>query len=181
MFLYVTIVHDIAQCGRCGHKSPKGSGNYDARQVFDIPPITIQVTEHRRLHKTCSNCGTQNSGIFSKGSAQEAQYGNNLKSLCVYLQTRLRKGQDYQMLPFARCSEFIADLTGHLSLWAACPTCPPAVRQKVSGCFRSQTHAQYFATIRGYISTLKKNREKVLDDIQRAFIENLYLPPQSNG
>jgi hypothetical protein len=32
------------------------------------------------------------------------------------------------------------------------------VKQKVSGCFRAQTHASYFACIRGYITTLKKNR-----------------------
>ncbi|VAW10624.1 Transposase IS66 family [hydrothermal vent metagenome] len=52
---------------------------------------------------------------------------------------------------------------------------------KVSGCFRSQTHAQYFATNRGYISTVKKNNEKVLDNFQRAFLESPYLPPISKG
>jgi hypothetical protein len=50
------------------------------------------------------------------------------------------------------------------------------VKQKVSGCFRAQTHAQYFATIRGYISTLKKNKQPVLQNIQQAFLENPYLP-----
>jgi transposase len=53
------------------------------------------------------------------------------------------------------------------------------VKQKVSGCFRSKTHAQYFATIRGYISTLKKNKQHVLYNIQQAFLENPYLPIQN--
>ncbi len=107
------VVHDISQCERCGDGLPEDASSYDARQVFDIPPITIQVTEHRRLHKTCGNCGAPSSGKFPKGLVQEAQpacrtgrYGNGLKSLCVYL-------QNYQMLPFARCAEFIANLTGH--------------------------------------------------------------------
>jgi len=54
------------------------------------------------------------------------------------------------------------------------------VKRKVSCCFRSQAYAQYFATIRGYISTLKKNRQNILDNIQRAFLGNPYLPP-TNG
>lgn len=102
----MVVIHDIGQCGHCGDGLPKYADDYDARQIFDIPPITIQVTEHRRLHKTCNTCGKRNIGEFPKGLVQEAQYGNTLKALCVYL-------QNYQMLPFARCSEFIADLTGH--------------------------------------------------------------------
>lgn len=102
----IVVDYDILQCGRCGHELPKYVSDYAARQVFDIPPIKIRVTEHRRLHKICNACGKHNTGRFPERLVQEAQYGNNLKSLCVYL-------QNYQMLPFARCSEFIADLTGH--------------------------------------------------------------------
>ncbi len=102
----VIVNHDIDHCDCCGNNLEGVSQGYDARQIFDLPPITIQVTEHRRLHKTCGVCGKHNTGTFPEGLVQEAQYGNNLKSLCVYL-------QNYQMLPFARCSEFIADLTGH--------------------------------------------------------------------
>ncbi len=100
------INHDVCNCNGCGESLSEACQGYDVRQVFDIPPISIKVTEHRRLHKTCANCGVQNSGEFPKGLVQEAQYGNNLKSLCVYL-------QNYQMLPFARCKELISDLTGH--------------------------------------------------------------------
>lgn len=100
------VVHDVTQCEGCGNMLDNESSHYDARQVFDIPPISVEVTEHRRLHKSCSNCGRNNIGIFPKGLKQEAQYGEGIKSLCVYL-------QNYQMLPFARCKEFIEDLTGH--------------------------------------------------------------------
>jgi transposase len=101
-----TIIHDITQCNCCGRALPKASDDYDARQVFDLAPIVIQVTEHRAIKKTCMVCGKQNRAAFPKGLNQNAQYGNHLKSLCVYL-------QNYQMLPYARCKEFIADLTGH--------------------------------------------------------------------
>ena len=101
-----TIIHNISQCDCCGNNLPKSSEIYDTRQVFDLPPIKIQVTEHRVLQKTCTVCGTQNTAKFPEGVTQKTQYGNNLKSLCVYL-------QNYQMLPYARCKEFISDLTGH--------------------------------------------------------------------
>jgi transposase len=101
-----TVIHAISQCDCCGNNLPKNNETYDARQVFDLPPIKIQVTEHRAIQKTCRVCGTQNTANFPEGVTQKTQYGNNLKSLCVYL-------QNYQMLPYARCKEFIADLTGH--------------------------------------------------------------------
>lgn len=102
----VIVTHDIEHCNSCGNALPNNFVAFDARQVFDIPPIEIQATEHRRIHKKCSCCGALNKGAFPKALSQEAQYGVRLKSLCVYL-------QNYQMLPFARCREFIADLTGH--------------------------------------------------------------------
>ena len=52
------------------------------------------------------------------------------------------------------------------------------VKQKVSGCFRSKEHAQYFASIRGYISTVKKNKENVLESIKQAFLNNPFVPVQ---
>jgi transposase len=100
------VIHDVVKCKGCDQALCEAYQSYDARQFFDIPPISIKVTEHRRLHKTCKSCGVENSGEFPKVLVQEAQYGNNLKSLCVYL-------QNYQMIPFARCKELIADLTGH--------------------------------------------------------------------
>lgn len=100
------IIHDIKHCTCCSKTLPKDSSHYKARQVFDFPTIRMQVTEHQVMEKTCLHCGHKNKGVFPKGLIQQAQYGPNLKALCVYL-------QNYQMLPFQRCSEFIFDLTAH--------------------------------------------------------------------
>lgn len=100
------INHDIIHCDCCGKTLSENINNYDARQVFDIPPIKIEVTEHRRIKKICLHCGKKNSANFPKEMNQEAQYGRGIKALCVYL-------QNYQMIPYARCSELIEDLIGH--------------------------------------------------------------------
>lgn len=100
------VEHDVSDCSGCGHALSGEVDGHDARQVLDVPPIRMEVTEHRRLHRVCGNCGKRNKGAFPDGLVQEAQYGNGLKSLCTYL-------QNYHMLPFARCRELIEDLTGH--------------------------------------------------------------------
>ena len=98
--------HDVNHCDCCGNKLSNDSQGYTSRQVFDIPTIKMQVTEHRRLIKQCLHCRKINKGVFPIEVTAETQYGNTIKSLCVYL-------QNYHMLPYARCSEFISDLTGH--------------------------------------------------------------------
>jgi hypothetical protein len=45
----------------------------------------------------------------------------------------------------------------------------------VSGNFRAKTHASYFTWNRGYITTLKKNNENILKNIQNAFLENPFI------
>ena len=100
-------IHDVGECSLCGEVHTGDAEGFDARQVFDIPPIRMEVTEHRRLRRTCIACGHADRGSFPEGLVQEAQYGGRIKSLCTYL-------QNYHMLPFSRCRELIGDLTGHL-------------------------------------------------------------------
>lgn len=99
------ILHDITECTCCKAILPQG-GEVKSRQIFDIPKIKIEVTEHQIIIKKCTGCGKKNKSSFPKELVQEAQYGNNIKSLGMYL-------QNYHMIPYGRTVELIYDLTGH--------------------------------------------------------------------
>jgi transposase len=62
------------------------------RQVQDIAPIQMQVTEHQAEVKCCPQCQTLNRGRFPVEASRVVQYGAQLKGLMVYL-------LDYQLLP----------------------------------------------------------------------------------
>ena len=101
------VVHAIKQCNCCG-KSLSGSTvvDYEYRQVFDIPPIEMQVTEHRSEIKNCPHCHTVNRAVFPQGVNQPVQYGTNVRQLAVYF-------TQYQLLPYGRTSGIFKDLFGH--------------------------------------------------------------------
>jgi len=103
----VVIVHTASTCSRCGasleHVDPSV---VERRQVFDIPPPRIIVTEHRAEHKRCPHCGCFHPTEFPVEVAHPVQYGINLKALLVYFCI-------YQLLPYERASEMVFDLFGH--------------------------------------------------------------------
>lgn len=98
------IDHPVARCEKCD-RSLKDEPPYDAesRQVFDLPPIKIEVTEHRAEIKTCPRCGHINRAMFPQGVNAPVQYGYGLKSVIIYL-------RNYQLLPYQRTAELLCDL-----------------------------------------------------------------------
>ena len=50
------------------------------------------------------------------------------------------------------------------------------LRQKISGTFRTARGADVFCSIRGYISTVRKNGRHVLDAIQDALRGDPFIP-----
>ena len=99
-------VHPAETCSGCGgNLKDINVQGYDRRQVFDLPPIRMEVTEHACEIKCCPHCQTENKGVFPTDVNQPTQYGNNLKGWCVYLSA-------YHFIPYERCSQLIRDLTG---------------------------------------------------------------------
>ena len=54
--------------------------------------------------------------------------------------------------------------------------CLMKLRQNISGTFRTTVGADVFCSIRGYISTVRKNGHHVLDTIQDALRGDPFIP-----
>jgi len=102
-----TQVHPVTVCPACAANlqevEPWG---HERRQVFDIPPVQIEVTEHRAEIKVCPECGHQAKGHFPVEVSQPVQYGPRLKAQAAYLNS-------YQLLPWARTCELLGDFYHH--------------------------------------------------------------------
>ncbi|MFQ5858624.1 MAG: transposase, partial [Anaerolineae bacterium] len=100
------VVHPVEQCRRCGQVlQDVAASGYEARQVFDLPPLRLEVTEHQAQVKHCPCCGQVNKGEFPQEIGSRVQYGPRVKALALYL-------MEYQCLPYERTSELFEDVFG---------------------------------------------------------------------
>ncbi len=98
--------HPVLACPHCQTEleavEPIG---YEKRQVFDVPPVRLEVTEHQVQIKACPGCGEQVKGLFPTDVSQPTQYGPRLKAQASYL-------NNYHFIPLARTEELLTDLYG---------------------------------------------------------------------
>jgi len=115
-----TKVHRVEQCERCGRSlANQKPDSVEQRQVHDLPPRRLVVTEHRGEVKGCV-CGHVNKAAFPEGVNAPVQYGNAVKAAAVYLKS-------YQHLPYERTCELLDDLLG-------CPMSQGTLANVISEC-----------------------------------------------
>jgi transposase len=76
----------------------------ETRQVFDIPFLHHEVTEHQLLVAQCA-CGKMHRGEFPAAVTAPVQYGPRIKAAVVHL-------THHHMMPVARTGDLMDDLFG---------------------------------------------------------------------
>jgi transposase len=100
------VQHRPPQCASCQQSLEGVSGTViERRQVHDLPPQRLVVSEHQREEVRCPTCHQVSRGRFPADVQATVQYGPGIRALAVYW-------QQYQLLPSARTCEALADLYG---------------------------------------------------------------------
>ena len=100
-------VHEASTCPHCATDLRSVEpGGHERRQIFDVPPVRIEVTEHQAEIKVCPKCGERVKGDFPSNVTQPVQYGPRIKAQASYL-------NNYQLIPLARTCELLGDFYGH--------------------------------------------------------------------
>lgn len=100
------VKHSVDSCSHCGASlQAVGVTAYEARQVHELPLMSLQVIEHQAEVKCCPVCETLNRGAFPIEVSQRVQYGSGARGLMLYL-------MDAQLLPSHRTREVFAEVFG---------------------------------------------------------------------
>src|SRR5271166_6294840 len=99
------VEHRPAICVGCQTSLPEEAPVVvrERRQVHELPPVRLVVTEHQALHVQCPACQAVSIGAFPAEAPSRAQYGPRLRALAVYL-------VEQQLVPYGRVRELLADL-----------------------------------------------------------------------
>jgi transposase len=99
------VPHEPACCGRCGAGlAARPVTGVERRQVLDLPPAAVQVTEHQLIERECS-CGHRTRAAAPDGAEAPVQYGPRIAAIIIYLYTG-------QFLSKKRTAQALAELFG---------------------------------------------------------------------
>lgn len=99
------VVHEPKLCRCCGlGLRGRPASAVTRRQQFDIPPVTLKVTEHRLVERECA-CGARTRADAPAGVEATVQYGPRIAAIIVYLYVG-------QFLSKKRTAQALAELFG---------------------------------------------------------------------
>jgi hypothetical protein len=99
-------MHRPTQCSACQQGLPSDApSRVERRQVQELPPLRLHVTEHQILHVRCPACGATTEAPTLAGVSAPQQYGPRVRALAAYLVQQ-------QFVPYARVRELLADAFG---------------------------------------------------------------------
>jgi transposase len=97
--------HEPGRCGRCGTGlAGRPVTGIERRQVFDLPPVKVKVTEHQLIEREC-RCGRRSKGAAPAGAEAPVQYGPRIAAIVIYLYAG-------QFLSKKRTAQALAELFG---------------------------------------------------------------------
>jgi transposase len=97
--------HEPGPCIGCGADLANAPEvGMERRQVFDLPPMTVRVTEHQLIARRCG-CGTTTCGTAPEGVTAPVQYGSRITAIILYLYVG-------QFLSKKRTAQALAELFG---------------------------------------------------------------------
>jgi len=98
--------HLVPRCTHCDKDLQNVSvKTLQRRQMFDIPELRIEVTEHQSEVKECPCCGETTSAPFPEDIFKATQYGLRIKTFANYLNL-------YQLIPGDRLSQVFEEIFG---------------------------------------------------------------------
>jgi len=99
-------IHRLLEC-ECGENlSQEPAVDYQSRQVFDLPTLELECTEHRAEIKQCPCCQRTGVAAFPADVQAPVQYGKNFRALLAYL-------YDAQEGASRRIREMCAEMFGY--------------------------------------------------------------------
>jgi transposase len=100
------LIHTVERCEHCQHDLREQSGRIvERRQVMELPPKRLWVSEHRVEEKPCPCCFHLTRANFPAGVTAPAQYGSSIRALATYLVSG-------QAVPYERASHLLREVLG---------------------------------------------------------------------